>query len=329
MGRGLDQIFSGTTTPGVENHDIVSTGDGPDIVHYYGAAGEAIDNGAGVPDLLHLTAAWQGHLTIDNAARRASVGDQTALTWTSVDEFGTRVDPGSPVSFVGTDADEGINISGTVVDLASSTATIATGGGDDNVRLENYLPALVDAGPGYDSLTYVACHRAYVAMAVSAECLTTDGREVSTALAGIEDFYGNTENGLTVQGSDRADRVSAFAQFVLVRSGPGADRVYATGFRTTQVVGGRGDDRLKGVSRRGVTSSAGEGPTYSGETSARTACTADAARTRRTARRAATSASPRCASAASSPESSGFEARRWRSSHLNHRPTTDPSVVEV
>ena len=93
------------------------------------------------------------------------------------------------MSFHGTNADEELNVSGTVLDLAMPTQ-IVTGGGDDRVVLENYLPANVDLGDGYDTLTYLACHRAYVALAVSAECLTAGAAEVSTALAGVEYFHG-------------------------------------------------------------------------------------------------------------------------------------------
>jgi Ca2+-binding RTX toxin-like protein len=252
---GDDQIASGSA--GVANQDVISTGAGQDGVFYWGAAGGALDNGPDA-DLLSLLGSWAGELAIDNLARRATVGGSTVLTWTAVDAFRMRPVPGSYVEFVGSEADETINVEGTVLDL-EAPAAIATGAGDDSVRIENYLPASVDLGDGYDTLTYLACHRAYVALVVSAECLTTDGHEVSTALAGVEYLYGKTADGLTVQGSARAERVTAFAKHVLVRSGPGADRVYAAGRRTTQVVGGRGDDRLKGFARNGVILRGGRG----------------------------------------------------------------------
>jgi Ca2+-binding RTX toxin-like protein len=254
---GDDRLTSGSGAPGVENDDVISTGTGRDTIIYRGAAGGAVDNGPD-SDVLFLSAAWPGDLTIDNRTRRASVGTQTALSWTAVDSFSTRVDPESSVSFHGTNADEELNVSGTVLDLAMPTQ-IVTGGGDDRVGLENYLPANVGLGDGYDTLTYLACHRAYVALAVSAECLTAGGAEVSTALAGVEYFHGSTADGLTVQGSDRAERISALARYVLVYGGPGADRVFAFGGRITQVNGGRGDDRIKGVGRRGVILNGGRG----------------------------------------------------------------------
>ena len=155
------------------------------------------------------------------------------------------------ISFVGSDAPESINIVNMGQDLAAPSQ-ITTGGGDDSVGLQAYLPAGVDLGDGDDSLSYAACHRAYVALDVSAECLTIDAREVSTALAGIESFDGRTTDGLTVRGTERADRVTASARYVLVRSGPGADRVRVFADRTAEVVGGRGADRLNAFADHGA-----------------------------------------------------------------------------
>lgn len=255
-GGGVDVITSGAA--GVANHDSISTGAGSDSIWYGGtAAGALLDNGP-TADSLYLVEPWTGELVVDNVARRASIGGSTVLSWTSLAGFSMRAVPGSRVTFVGSDADEALALHGSVRDLAAHAA-VSTGRGDDIVRLEDYLPSSVDLGEGYDSLTYLACHRAYVSVAVSAECLGRGGEELSTALAGIESFHGETANGLTVQGSDQADRITAIATYVLVRSGRGADRVHARGARTTQVVGGRGADRIKGLGRRGVVLHGGRG----------------------------------------------------------------------
>ena len=182
------------------------------------------DNGPD-PDILLLMDKWEGDLAVDNVTRRATIGDATVLTWTAVDTFSMRATRRGRISFVGSDAHESI----TIVNLGGRTwrhrprsrpAAPMTASG-----CEGYLPASVDLGEGDDSLSYAACHRAYVALDVSAECLTIDGREVSTALAGIESFDGRSTDGLTVRGTGRAERVTASARYVLVRSGPGADRV--------------------------------------------------------------------------------------------------------
>jgi hypothetical protein len=245
---GSDDITSGS--PGVADADTVATGSGDDRVVYQGAAGGTLDNGPGADSVL-FTNGWTGELAVDDVARRATIGGGTVLTWTAVAAFWMETSPGSTVSFVGSDADETLDIVSPTGELVVPSE-ISTGGGDDRVTLTSYLPASVDLGDGDDSFGYTACHRAYVALDVSAECLTKDGREVSTALAGIESFSGSSGNGLTVRGTERADRVVVAARHVLVRSGPGADRVRVYADRTAQVVGGRGADRLRADSPEGV-----------------------------------------------------------------------------
>ena len=80
----------------------------------------AVDNGPD-SDVLFLSAAWPGDLAIDNRAGRASVGTQTALSWSAVNSFSTPVDPGSSV-FLPRDQRRrrATNVSGTVLDLASA-----------------------------------------------------------------------------------------------------------------------------------------------------------------------------------------------------------------
>ena len=129
-----------------------------------------------IPTASCSRSAWDGDLAVDNVARRATIGDSTVLTWTSVDTFSMRAVPARQRLLHRLRRGRGRSTSSTsVLDLAAP-AQITTGGGDDSVGLETYLPASVDLGEGYDSLTYLACHRAYVSLAVSAECLTSDGR---------------------------------------------------------------------------------------------------------------------------------------------------------
>jgi hypothetical protein len=244
---GNDWITSGSA--GVTDADVIATGPGRDSVTYLGAAGGSLDNGPD-PDILLLTDKWEGDLAVDNVTRRATIADRTVLTWTAVDTFSMRAARRGTISFVGSEAHESINIVNMGKDLAAPSR-ITTGGGDDSVGLQAYLPASVDLGAGDDSLSLAACHRAYVALDASAECLTTDGREISTALAGIESFLGSSLDGLTVHGTERADRVTISARYVLVRSGPGSDRVFAHGDRTAQVVGGRGADQLSAIGPQG------------------------------------------------------------------------------
>lgn len=245
-GGGNDWVMSGTPIPGWPNRDIISTGAGSDGVTYAGLAGGSIDNGEGA-DSLFINGSWTGELSIDNTTRRASLGSGT-LGWTNVDGFGARVAPGSSLSFAGSDADEQLNISGTVLDLAAPTA-IEMGGGDDGLRLENYLPTSVDTGAGYDTFSFLACKVATIRTDDAAQCTTDADQQVQTALAGIEYLFAISTETLDVAGTTGPDRMYLSAkEHVGVSAGPGDDFVQV-GARTALINGGRGDDRLKGAAR--------------------------------------------------------------------------------
>ena len=106
---------------------------GRDSVTYAAAAGGTLDNGPD-PDNLRFTDKWEGDLAVDNVTRRATVGDGTVLTWTSVDTFSMRASRRGRISFVGSGAPESINIVNMGQDLAAPSQ-ITTGGGDDSVGL--------------------------------------------------------------------------------------------------------------------------------------------------------------------------------------------------
>ena len=161
-GGGNDRIFSGTS--GVPNRDVISTGAGEDDITYAGLAGAAIDNGPDA-DWLRVVDRWEGELTIDNRARKATVGSQPVLTWTAVQTFWLRAAPGAQASFVGNDTDESLRITGPVHNDAVRS-TIDTGAGDDDVDLAHYLPTSIDTGAGRDQLYYTGCNRAHVELGV-------------------------------------------------------------------------------------------------------------------------------------------------------------------
>ena len=243
---GSDFVRSGTPLPGWPNHDVIATGAGSDGVTYAGLAGGSIDNGDGA-DSLFINGSWIGELRIDNTTQRATLGSGT-VSWTNVDGFGARVAPGSSLSFAGSEADEHVNISGTVLDLAAS-ATISMGGGDDGLRLENYLPTSVDAGAGDDAFSYLACTAATIKIDDAAHCTTATGQQVRTSLAGIESLFAISTETLDVVGTTGPDRLDLSAkQHVRVSGGRGGDSVRA-GARTVLINGGRGGDLLKGAAR--------------------------------------------------------------------------------
>ena len=221
-GGGDDGVISGTPLPGWPNHDVISTGAGSDGISYAGLAGGSIDNGEGA-DSLSINGSWTGELSIDNTTRRASLGAGT-LSWTYIDDFNARVAPGSSLSFVGTAADEYLNVSGTVLDLMAP-ATISMGGGNDGLRLENYLPAGIDTGDGYDTFSFLACRDATIKTDDAAQCTTVAGQHVHTALAGIEELFAISTETLDVIGTPGPDRMylSAKGQ-VRVFAGTGGRR---------------------------------------------------------------------------------------------------------
>ena len=180
---------------------------------------------------------------------------------------------------------------------------------------ENYLPASVDLGDGYDSLTYLACHRAYVALDVSAECLTAATvprsprpSRASSPSTAARPTVSPCKGATAPSGSRRLPGTSWSA------SGPGADRVFAFGGRITQVIGGRGDDRIKGVGRRGVILNGGRGADVLRGDSGPDRSWATSVRTSRGASRARTNATPRYVTAASKrapmPVTRGFFRKR-------------------
>jgi Ca2+-binding RTX toxin-like protein len=245
-GGGSDFVRSGTPLPGWANHDVISTGSGSDGVVYAGLAGGSIDNGDGA-DSLFINGSWTGELGIDNTIRRASLGGGT-VSWTNVDGFGARVAPGSSLSFAGSDADEHLNVSGTVLDLAAP-ATISMGGGDDGLRLENYLPTSVDTGAGDDTFSYLACRAARIEIDHAAHCTTATDQQVQTSLAGIESLFASSTETLDVVGTTGSDRLDLSAgQHVRVSGARGDDSIRA-GARTVLINGGRGRDLLNGAAR--------------------------------------------------------------------------------
>ncbi len=252
-GGGDDSVVTGTDSISSPNHDVIATGAGSDTVFYAGLAGDTIDNGPGADDLV-LQGGWTGRLDVDNVTRRATIGGQTLLTWTAVDGFFLSPPPGSLVSFTGGVAGERVEVTGPRGRKESAAAAVETGGGDDEVVLDRYLPTLVDLGPGRDALEY-HCRRAVIRMDRGASCLLRDLDVAITELHGLEVLRASGTERLDVRGTPRADTIEAFARVVRVEGRGGGDRV-EVGARA-EVLGGGGDDRLTGSG--GVTFFGGPG----------------------------------------------------------------------
>ena len=102
------------------------------------------------------------------------------------------------------------------------------GGGDDGLRLENYLPTSVDTGAGDDTFSYLACKAATIKIEYAADCTTATDQQVHTALAGIESLFAISTETLDVVGTTGPDRLELSAK------------------QHVRVSGGRGDDVVQG-----------------------------------------------------------------------------------
>lgn len=156
-GAGDDIVHAGKKTQG-----SVRTGDGDDRVYLAEGAAASADLGAGDDDI-HLDETWGG--AIDLGAGQDVVDAQTFAAMSVDLTGGGFLIGGQPrplptggerwnlrayqrdVTFTGTDAAE-------TVDLMARTATVATGGGDDRIRLDvgNIAGSSVDGGAGEDAM---------------------------------------------------------------------------------------------------------------------------------------------------------------------------------
>ena len=258
---GNDNIASGAPA-GVENHDLISTGAGRDFVNYGNPSGELVDNGTGA-DTLAFGSVTPHAWLIDNVAGRLSVGDLTMLTWTNVNTFRTSETKGDSFSFRGTDADETFVVDGLEKGVTSRGGSISTGGGNDTVQLQNYLPGRVDLGAGTDGLDYQmysACRSATITMGGSADCTTVEGQDdVVTRLVGIERLDAQTRHRLDVVGTAQRDVITANSPVLRIHSGAGPDRVQTEKAADSKVWGGRGNDTLTGFVRKSLVLRGGRG----------------------------------------------------------------------
>jgi hypothetical protein len=252
-GGGDDSVVTGTNVVSSPNHDHVATGAGHDTVFYAGLAGGSVDNGPD-PDNLVLDGGWTGRLDVDNVTLRATVGAQTLLTWTAVAGFFLSPPRGSLVSFAGGAAGERVELTGPQGRKDPAAASVETGGGDDEVVLDRYLPTLVDLGDGHDSLEY-HCKHAVIRMDRGASCLVGDLDVAITELRGLEDLRASGTERLDVRGTPRRDTIEAHARVVRVEGRGGGDQIWV-GTRA-EVRGGGGDDRMWGSG--GVTFFGGPG----------------------------------------------------------------------
>lgn len=235
-----------------------------DRIVFGGGAAQVVYGGAmGPSGLVDVTAAgsspslWlpqpgavepvgRGELTIDNVGRRATVGGAQVMTWSgqfSTFSFGQDggTSSGLPVSFVGSEADEDVTVSGGPV------GDIRLGGGDDSLSVHAYndafVPRSADGGPGSDSAVLeTACVTMRVAVTRDISC---DG--FSGPFGGFDEVIATSlRSGSTVSlvGSATAERLVASGGRVTVHGRGGADEIGVDDASTTRVSGGGGADDI-------------------------------------------------------------------------------------
>ena len=252
-GTGGGSVAS-VAPPGGLNDDRITFGGGDAQVVYIGAMGPQ--------GLVDLTAAaaqtlWfplpgaveplgRGELLVDNVSRRATVGGAQVFAWSgevNVFLFGQDGATSSrlPVSFVGSEADEDVTVSGGPV------GDVRLAGGDDSLSMQTYndafVPRSADGGAGSDSARLeTRCLHMRVENDGSATC---DG--ASGTFGGFEEVIATSlrsDSTVDLIGTAAAERLVAHGGRVTVLGRSGADEILVDDARTTRVSGGGGGDDM-------------------------------------------------------------------------------------
>jgi hypothetical protein len=252
-GAGADTVY--TAAPeGQLNADRIVFGAGEALVDYRGAMAPdgLIDVSASTSALLQLplpglaSPVAVGELVVDNVAHHATVAGLPVLWWTGeirLFQFGRNpaISSRLPVSFIGSDADESVTVSGGPI------GDVSFGAGDDGLKVEAYndpfVPRSTDGGPGSDAAQIdTLC---VVLMVVVDESATCDG--TSGPFTGIETVLESSAVGggqVTMIGTNRDERLWVSGDHVVVRGRGGDDDIIVDEGWTTRVRGGDGHDRI-------------------------------------------------------------------------------------
>lgn len=252
-GGGADVVWTSAPTGGL-NADRITFGSG--TAHAFYVGGMSPD---GLLDMANATSASlglplpgaaeplaRGELVVDNAARRATVGGAQVLAWSGeIRSFRFGRDAGTssglPVSFVGTDADEGVTVAGGPI------GDVNLGGGDDALWVEAYNdPFVPRSAHGAAGTDWAAIQTDCLTLTVSlADSVTCDG--TTGPFGGFEQVIGQTDRGsshVTVIGTDASERLVANGDHVAVLGRGGSDVILVDEGWTTRVDGGRGADHI-------------------------------------------------------------------------------------
>lgn len=258
-GGGDDIVYSGTTTPGAPNADVVRTGTGADTVHWAGEReGSVLDLGTGA-NTMKLYQGWQATSVVVDANRRVATGDgRPVLQWAGdLTDVTLQLD-NRDVTYVGTDAAESLVMAPTAFTGATApgdgSRTALMGGGDDSLVLAVTGSGRVEGGGGRDRFYSDTCSTVRARLGGTFTCgsrATPDGSRTFD-FAGWEDLF--VKGGeVSLRGSDRAEKMKVVGARIRLQGLGGADVLDASVTQGWQahdtpvvVSGGRGDDRVLG-----------------------------------------------------------------------------------
>lgn len=258
-GGGADVVYSGSTTPGAPNADVVRTGPGADTVHWAGERnGSTLDLGTGA-NAMKLYEGWRATSVVVDARRRLATGDdRPVLQWTGdLTDVTLQLD-NRDVTYVGTDAAESLVIGPTAGTGSAApgdgSRTALMGGGDDALVLAVTGSGRVDGGHGRDRFYSDTCSTVRARLGGTFTCGSRATPEVSHTFefAGWEDLLVKGRE-VSLRGSDRAEKIKVVGVRIRLQGLGGADVLdpnVTLGWQSvdTPVVasGGRGDDRVLG-----------------------------------------------------------------------------------
>jgi Ca2+-binding RTX toxin-like protein len=257
-GAGPDLVESGVV--GQPNPDVIALGDANDSVVYRGltAPGGSIDGGAGTDQLYPSPLATPGDVVVDNTAGRFLVDQQVMMSWSGMESFWTGTTDGHELAFVGTEADETLNVN------VSGRVRATFGAGDDSFRA-NQAPragSAVDGGDGRDHV-YVTSESGLLDLDLGKGTLVADaGSPYATAALDFEDASLFARR-VVLDGTGKGNDLRFSACEARVRGRDGADtiaRTYDSLFETVfcprfaraRLDGGGGRDDLEGTVGRDV-----------------------------------------------------------------------------
>jgi Ca2+-binding RTX toxin-like protein len=281
LGAGDDRYVGGPGEDWVNEFevgggsDIISTGGGPDAVNTPKDATSpyhlVLDLGAGGGDVVNLTVLPPGSLVqaqagdgFDTLIFEGDSGDHFFDLGTGVvtmsgvqtaslagfEEHYLYTAPGTGLRVLGTPGPDRVRVSGGRLDLL-------LGGGRDSVVLEGYLwpwkpSGAIDLGEGKDELWAEATKFVAADLVRRHIVIKSSGRHQGRmSLVGLERFRGSAQQ-VVVRGGPGAERLYVAGCQIRLSGGAGSDRLAATSYDSpgcgADVVGGGGPDRLIGGS---------------------------------------------------------------------------------